>query len=141
MSMKLDKGRFPSTPLEELPDWYLAHVLGGAAYDCPWDSLTTDEQKAIIDENARRKGGADGAATDAKIEAAVDATVPTTGKGSRKAKAAAEGSVSDAQDIIAAADLEELSVIEKAENAGKNRVGVHAAIDKRRVELTPPPTP
>lgn len=146
--VKLGKGAYPDTPLEAIPGWYLGMVLGGAAADCPWDGLTLEQQDAVVAENKRRKGAAEETAataadaaaqtaSDARVEAAVDAAVPTTGKGSRKAKNAAEGTVTEAHDIIAGADLEELGVIEKAENAGKNRVTVHAMIDKRKAELQP----
>lgn len=171
----LGKGDYAQTPLDQLPGWYLAHVLGGVAKDCPWEGLTEEQQAAVIAEDKRRRAGAPtkqkpvepasslesaqethakqvlqdtgGAAASAapvvpetaEAKAAAEAeSARLTGKGARKAKVAAESSASEANDIIASADLEELDNIEKAEQAGKNRVSVHAAIEKRRTELTAP---
>lgn len=152
----LNRGPYPDSLPEQMPGWYLTHLVGSVG-EIAWESLDADQQAAIKAEIEKRDQGkgvpeavkspveaGPPAATSTTAPASVPATTepePLTGKGSRKAKAAAEGTVDEAHDIIAAAALDELDVIEKAEAAGKNRVGVHAAIEKRRNELTAPPTP
>jgi hypothetical protein len=51
--MQLEKGQFPYSQLEQLPDWYLGRLLGGTG-DIRWDELTHAQRTAVIAENERR---------------------------------------------------------------------------------------
>jgi hypothetical protein len=46
-------GQYATTPLNQVPDWYLAHVMGDAA-DVKWHQLTKEQQAAFKEERDRR---------------------------------------------------------------------------------------
>lgn len=68
------------------------------------------------------------------LAALADATAPTASLPDASERMASL-TVAEAVDLIADADGETLDALAAAETAGKDRKGVHAAIDARRMEL------
>ncbi len=52
--MTINRGQFAFTPIENLPGWYLTHLVGGIA-DVKWDELTEGLQGAIQAEVRKRE--------------------------------------------------------------------------------------